>query len=296
VGYTGGNVSAEAWLDGDLVPLERAGPSVASSTFHMGSGVFDGLMAYWNHDHWHLHLGSRHFERFCAGCRRMDLAHPWSPAQLEEAALSLLSGCERRTHYLRPIAFKPQPEILLAPSRRLPASICLFAVVAERDRAEPLRAAISPVTRISSDAIPVDWKICGAYANSYLAQVRARSDGFDTAIFLDRRGRVSEAPAANLFLLKGERLVTPALDADVFPGLTRSLLLSLAAELEVPAEVRPVEPAELRSCDGAFLCSTLMEIKPLAALEDRALQTSSLPAYQRLLSAFRSVTHERRSA
>ncbi|MGN6215474.1 MAG: aminotransferase class IV [Solirubrobacterales bacterium] len=287
------DVSAEAWLNGRIVPRGAADPSVASSTFHMGSGVFDGLMAYWNEDHWHLHLACEHLLRFCAGCERMGLAHGWSAAQLEAGARELLARCPAMTRYLRPIAFRPQPEILLAPSRELPVSVCLFAVAAERDRDGGLTAGVSPVRRVSSEAIPVAWKICGAYANSFIAQTQALEDGFDTAIFLDRSGRVCEASVANLFFIAGESLVTPDLGADVFPGLTRELVLRLARERGVATSVRDVAPAELASFDGAFACSTLMEIRPLARIDAISLRTESLPLFRRIRAWFRDLTHER---
>lgn len=286
-------ITAMAWIDGRVTDREQASPSVASSTFHMGSGVFDGFMAYWNHDHWHLHLARSHLERFCSGCEQMGLAHGWTASALEQGALELLAHCTPTTHYIRPIAFRPQPEILLAPSRSLPPSVCMFGVAAERDSERSLTAQVSPVRRVSSDAIPVAWKVCGAYANSFIAQTRAEDEGFDTAIFLDRVGRVCEASVANLFFIAGKTLVTPRLDADVFPGLTRSLLLRIAREQGVPAAIRDVDPAELRTFAGALICSTLTEVRPLRSIGDIGFSTSSHPLFQEILSAFRDLTHER---
>ena len=76
-------VSELEWVDGALVPREQGAPSLASSTFHMGTGVFDGIMAYWNEDHFHLHRGREHLVRFKTGAERMDLPFPWEPEQLE---------------------------------------------------------------------------------------------------------------------------------------------------------------------------------------------------------------------
>jgi branched-subunit amino acid aminotransferase/4-amino-4-deoxychorismate lyase len=80
-------VSELAWVDGALVPREQGAPSLASSTFHMGTGVFDGLMAYWNEDHYVLHRVREHLERFRTGAARMDLPFPWEVEQLPVADL-----------------------------------------------------------------------------------------------------------------------------------------------------------------------------------------------------------------
>jgi len=286
-------VTSEAWLDGLVVPTPSASPSVASSTFHMGSGVFDGLMAYRNGDHWHLHLARPHLERFCVGCRRMRLTHNWTPTDLEQGIRELLDRCPSTTHYIRPIAFRGAPEILLTPSESLPISVAMFGVPADRDVPAALRATLSPVQRVSSEAIPVRWKVCGAYANSFIAQTHAQEDGFDTAIFLDRAGRISEASVANVFFIGDEGLVTPHLRADVFPGLTRVLVLWLAEQLGVPVAVRDVDGTELDQFTGGFICSTLMEIKPLTVIDSVRFDTTSSPIFEAILSAFRDLTHER---
>jgi branched-chain amino acid aminotransferase len=287
------SITEHVWLNGRLAPRHSAGPSVASSTFHMGSGVFDGFMAYRNGDHWHLHLARAHLDRFCRGCKRMGMPHDWSPEALEEGARLLLADCPARTHYIRPIAFRAQAEILLAPSRSLSTSVCIFGATAERDDDAALTAHISPVVRVSSDAIPISWKVCGAYANSYIAQTRAQDDGFDTAIFLDRKGRVCEASAANLFFLEDRALVTPRLEGDVFPGLTRNLILRIARTARVETTVRDVFPAELRRFSGAFVCSTLMELRPLKRIDDTPFGTANDPTFRQILTAFRNLAHER---
>ena len=283
-------IGAQAWVDGRILARESAAPSVASSTFHMGTGVFDGLMAYWNSDHWHLHLGRRHLQRFALGCRRMRLPLGWSVAELEAGVHELLDTCERTTQYVRPIAFRGAPEILLVPSRRLPVTVCVFAVQAERDVDAPVSCMLSSVQRLSSRAIPVAWKVCGAYANSFLAQTEAIERGYDTALLLDGHGNLSEAAVSNIFLVSEARLITPALAADVFPGLTRSLLIALARDDGIVVEERAVRPRELERCDAAFLCSTLLELRPLARIGKRELASGAHPIVQTLITRFRDLT------
>jgi branched-chain amino acid aminotransferase len=284
-------VSDLAWVDGELVPREQGAPSLASSTFHMGTGVFDGLMAYWNDDHYHLHRADEHLQRFKTGAERMDLPFPWTTEQLEEGVRALLDTCPRRTHYIRPIAFRGAPEIMLVASRELPVNACIFAVEVERDVPDPLRGAIVDVERVSSRAIPVAWKVCGTYANSFLAQRTAFARGADVGVLLDGRGRLAEASTSNLFLIDGDALVTPSIDADVFPGITRRCVLEIAERIGVEAVERPVDPAELARCDGAFLASTMLELRPFGAIDETRFATAEHPLYRRVRSAFDAITH-----
>lgn len=284
-------VSELAWVDGEIVPREQGAPSLASSTFHMGTGVFDGIMAYWNDDHYHLHRAGEHLERFKTGAARMDLPFPWEPEQLEEGIRALLDGLPQRTHYIRPIAFRGAPEIMLVASRELAVNVCIFAVEAGRDETAPMRGAIVEVERVSSRAIPVSWKVCGTYANSFLAQRRAFERGADVGVLLDGRGRLAEASTSNLFLIRDEALVTPSIDADVFPGITRRSVLESARALGVAAVERPVDPGELACCEGAFLASTMLELRPFDAIDDVRFPAPRHPLFERIRSDFDAATH-----
>jgi branched-chain amino acid aminotransferase len=284
-------VSDSAWVDGELVPRELGAPSLASSTCHMGTGVFDGIMAYWNGDHFHLHRLREHLLRFKTGAARMDLPFPWEPEQLEAGIRALLDSCPRRTHYIRPIAFRGAPEIMLVASRELAVNACIFAVEVERDVRDPLRGTIVEVERVSSRAIPVAWKVCGTYANSFLAQRRAFERGADVGVLLDGAGRLAEASTSNLFLIRDGALVTPSLDADVFPGITRRSVLEIAERIGVEAIERPVDPLELAGCDGAFLASTMLELRPFSAIDDVRFATAADPLYRRIRAEFDAATH-----
>jgi branched-chain amino acid aminotransferase len=283
-------VSEHAWVDGRLVARDSAAPSVASSSFHMGTGVFDGLMAYWNDDHWYLHLAGRHLERFVAGCEKMRLPFAWSAADLEQGVRELLGTCAETTHYVRPIAFRGGPEIRLVPSRGMPVTVCIFATAARRGLEAPLSCGVSSFRRVSRTAIPISWKICGAYANSFLAQTEALEQGHDTAVLIDAEDNLSEAAVSNLFLVQGEALVTPSLSGDVFPGLTRSLLIDVAEGMGLAVEERDVKASEIESFDGAFLCSTMLEVRPLARLGSHRFRWESHPVFQALHGRFRELT------
>ncbi len=284
-------MSELAWVDGGLVPREQGAPSLASSTFHMGTGVFDGIMAYWNGDHFHLHRVEEHLLRFKTGAARMDLPFPWTVAELEAGIRALLDTCPQRTHYIRPIAFRGAPEIMLVASRELPVSACVFAVEVERDVADPMRGTIVAVQRVSSRAIPVAWKVCGTYANSFLAQRMAFARGADVGVLLDGAGRLAEASTSNLFLIRDGALVTPSVDADVFPGITRRSVLEIAERIGVAAVERDVDPHELARCEGAFLASTMLELRPFAAIDDVPFQTAAHPLFRRVRAEFDAATH-----
>ena len=283
----------QAWFNGRIVSLGAAAPSVASNSFHMATGVFDGLMAYWNRDHYYLHRAAEHLERFKAGCHNMDMDFGWSASDLEAGIVELLRHCPNRTHYIRPICYRGGPSVPSITWRGTsqPVDVSIFGVACGRDDATPMAAQISPIERISGRAAPVRWKACGVYVNSFLAQHTAEQAGFDTGVMLDRVGRLAEASTSNLFFVRGSELVTPALTPEIFPGITRKVIVEIAAKLGINVVERDVYPEELGDFDAAFLCATLIELRPLSCIGEHSYESSSHPMFVAVLDSFRKITH-----
>jgi branched-chain amino acid aminotransferase len=285
--------STSSWFNGRIGSLEQGAPSVASISFHLGTGVFDGMMAYWNEDHYYLHRVEEHLVRFREGAARLGLTLPWTVEELAQGIDELLAQEPKGTQYIRPIAYRRAPELWVTGAEGRPVDVSIFTVKTDRARDidAPISCQISSVERISSRSIPKQTKVSGAYVNSLHARRMAEAAGFDDGVMFDREGRLAEASAANVFLIIDDRLVTPPLNPDVFPGITRRVVLDLAREAGVEVQEVDCDHAHLARAEGAFLCSTLMEIRAIDRLGDRALNTAELSAFQQLLKDFRRVTH-----
>jgi branched-chain amino acid aminotransferase len=283
--------SQQAWFNGTVGETAKADPSVASNTLHLGIAVFDGIMAYRNGSRWYVHRRDEHLDRFLTGSARMELDVPWQLADLTAGIDELLDTLPPRTHYLRPIAYRTGPEVFFQVEEDTSA-VCVFAVPVGRDADAPYRCQLSPVRRVHHRSIPATWKVSGAYANSWLAEREARAAGADTGLMLDYRGRIAEASASNVFFVAGETLITPKLDGDVFPGITRAVVLECAAALGIEAVERDVWPFELDRFDAAFVSGTLCELRALDRIDGYVYGSTGHHVYRRLLAAFRDITHQ----
>ncbi|MDP8964309.1 MAG: aminotransferase class IV [Cyanobacteriota bacterium] len=284
------DVTPIAWYNGRLVQREQASPSIASHSLHLGIGVFDGIMAYWNGDRYYIHRLEAHLNRLRHGATQMGLGFSWSNADLKSGIESLLDEAPHTNYYIRPIVYRKGSYLNF--NEAMPVDVAILAVTVERDVDKPLKTHISPFERVSGQAIPVTWKICGTYVNSYLSRRAAQLEGFDDAILLDQSGRITEATAANLFFLQKETVITPTLTPNIFPGITRYTLLDVAQSLGIEVIERDVRPAELGTFDGAFLSATMMELKPLATIGDYQYESSNHLLFRRFLQEFREITHQ----
>jgi branched-chain amino acid aminotransferase len=285
--------SAHSWCNGLIKEREEGAPSVASISFHLGTGVFDGMMAYWNRDHYQIFRGEDHLVRFRRGAACMGLDFPWTVDELLSGIEQLLECEPKGTQYIRPIAFRGGPELWVTGSEGRPVDLTIFTVRTEtyRDLDAPIACEISSVERISSRSIPGQIKVSGAYVNSFYARKSAEKSGFDDGLMFDREGHLTEASAANVFLIVGERLLTPRLKPDVFPGITRRVVIELATMLGIDVCEVEVRRDALTRVEGAFLCSTLMELRAVSTIGGRALPTTEMPIYRKLVQAFRELTH-----
>lgn len=279
-----------AWHNGKLVEREQAAPSIASHSLHLGIGVFDGIMAYWNGDRYYIHRLESHLDRLRNGSTNMGLEFAWSNEDLKMGILSLLDEVPKTNYYIRPIVYRSVPQLNF--SDAMPVDVTILAVTIARDVDTSITCHISQYERVSGSAIPITWKICGTYVNSYLSRRAAELAGFNDAILLDREGRITEAAVANLFLLKKDTIITPALTPNIFPGITRATILDIAISEGIEVIERDIRPEELGNFDGAFLAATMMELKPLTSIHPYQYDSSTHPLFRRILEEFREITHQ----
>lgn len=259
----------------------------------MGTGVFDGLMAYWNDGFYRLHEAEAHFDRLLTGAHHMGMPVTHSTAELIAAVKELLASVPNQTYYIRPIVFRGGAELWLTGAEGRPVDIAIFGVPAPRGDTTPIDCELSEIERVSSRAMPVAWKVCGLYVNSFLARRNAEKSGSKDGLMLDREGRIAEASAANVFFVSDGSLVTPPLNPDVFPGITRRVVMEMAAQERIDVEERNIWPDELSNTQGAFLCSTLMELKPISSIGLKKFSNSGRhPVFEKIQTAFHQLTQK----
>ena len=123
-----------------------------------------------------------------------------------------------------------------------------------------------------------------SYAENMGAQDAAIAAGADDALLVAHDGTVLEAPTANVFWREGDRLLTPALELPILAGVTRAALLEVT-EYETEEGVFPL--ARLLEADEVFLCSSIGEVMPVAAVDETAFGLG--PAAHELQRALRSL-------
>ncbi|HKY52544.1 MAG TPA: branched-chain amino acid transaminase [Candidatus Limnocylindria bacterium] len=272
--------SAWAFLDGKYVPIREAQIPVMTHAFNYGTGVFEGIRAYWNAEQeqlYGLHL-REHFSRLHRSAKIMRIAIPHRADELVAIAVELLRRCGyREDAYIRPVAYKSTP-IIGVRLHNLDDGFTMFAVPFGNyiDIDKGIACHVSSWRRVDDNAIPARAKITGSYVNAALAKSEAEEAGFAEAIVLTNDGHVSEGSAANLFLVREGTLITPPATDNILEGIVRSSVMRIAGDLGIPIEVRSIDRTELYVSDEMFMCGTGVQISPVISVDHRQVGTGTV--------------------
>ncbi len=281
---------------GELQRLGDVRLSPATHALNYGTGVFEGIRAYWNEGRGTLQVLKlrEHFERFERSCRVLRIELPGTVDELCETTLEILRrNAPREDTYIRPLAYKAAEAVGV--NLKGESQLTIFTVpMANYVELTGLKVCVSSWRRTPDTSIPARGKLTGSYINTALAVDEAQRAGYDDAIFLTQDGHVSEASAANIFLLRKGQLITPPVTADILEGIARDCVMELAEkELGMPVLERDVDRTELYAADEVFLSGTGFQIAPIVEVDGRPVGTGSIgPIAERLQELYFKAARE----
>lgn len=279
------------WVDGELVPADRATISVYDRGFRTGEGVFETLRAYGTH----VFRLQAHLERARHGAAELGF-EPGPPHRLaravEATAAANLDALQGADSALR-LTVSPGPIDPASPIPGRPTGPPTVVVTSH-----PL----APVpTAVTAASVPLHRELPHVKAVSHLLSLtagrRAAELGADEALLTDGAGHVLEGAGSNVFAVLDELLVTPPLDAGLLAGVTRGVVLELADRIGLAHVERALPLGELTGAREAFLTSTTREVVALHRVDGHAIGDAAPgPVTRRLQEAYAAeVAREARS-
>jgi branched-chain amino acid aminotransferase len=262
------------WLNGSFVDFDDAKIHVLTHGLHYATGVFEGIRCYKTINGSAIFRLGDHIQRLLDSgkCYFMDLG--FSKQQLEKAAIETVKANGMDECYIRPIAYYGYGKMGVNP---MPNKVSIAIAVWKwdeylKDGADKgARLMVSSWTRIDPKSLPMHAKATANYANSALARVEAIKAGFDEAVMLNSAGRVVEASAENIFIVKSGLLATPPTSSGALEGLTRDSVIKIAEDNKIKCEIHDIARDELYLADEVFLTGTAAEIKPVGEIDNRMI-------------------------
>ncbi|MDJ0707289.1 MAG: branched-chain amino acid transaminase [Leptolyngbyaceae cyanobacterium MO_188.B28] len=274
----------QAYLKNQFLPFDQANLSIATHALHYGTAVLGGIRGWPASDN----PNRIRLFRLDAHCQRLSHSAKYlgcaiAPDTLKSTLIEFVRLNQPRfPFYLRPLIYTSS--LGIAPRlHQVDKDLLIYGIpMADYLPKTGVRCRISSWSRQEDSSQPLRGKTSAAYIASALAKTEAVASGFDEAILMNSQGKVSEASAMNLFLVRKGQLITPSVDQDILEGITRDSILTLAKDLGVPTLERPVDKSELFIADEIFLCGTAAQIAPVVNVE-----TYSLPRDRPLTTRLR---------
>ncbi len=286
-----------AWFGGRCVPFAEATLSVATHALHYGTGAFGGMRALPNPADTSeilLFRVDRHARRLSQSAR---LLLTELPEETVHHAITAFLQANRPTCpiYLRPFVYTS--DLGIAPRlHNIQTDFLIYGIeMGDYLSPEGVSCRISSWCRQEDRSLPLRGKISGAYITSSLAKTEAVKSGFDEALLLNSRGKVSEASGMNLFIVRDGVLITPGVDQDILEGITRASIMELARAMDIPVLERAVDKTELMIADEVFLSGTAARVTPVRRIESTDL-SSHRPVMERLRDRLTAITEGRDSS
>lgn len=247
-------------INGCFLPSGEAPPIFADQGLLYGFGLFETVLVREGKPL----LMDAHLERLLAGCTALNLALPCSPEEIDCLAQETvrrngLRDCALRLTLTAGQSPGETPGTLLISTRPLPYR--------PEDYRKGFAAGWVPFPRNERSPL-VKLKTLN-YLENLLARREARRKGWDEAIFLNTAGLVAEGTASNVFIVREGKVITPAADQGLLPGIMRRAVLEACCRVGLTAEERPVLPQELEGAEECFLTNSLMVVMPLVKINGR---------------------------
>src|SRR5262245_10767989 len=278
------------YIDGKYYDEKSAKVSVFDHGLLYGDGVFEGIRAY----NGRVFKLKEHIDRLFSSAKAILLNIPMSHAQVTEAVLETCRRNKIRDGYIRLVVTRGAGGLGLNPYKCKRASIIVIADKIQLYPPELYERGMDiitvPTTRNLHSALNPAIKSLN-YLNNILAKIEAINSGCEEAIMLNAEGFVAECTGDNIFIGKGDQLLTPPLSAGALYGITRSVVIELAREAGLVVSEPNLTRYDLFNADECFLTGTGAEVIAVVKIDGRVIGSGRPgPMTKRLVKKYKVLT------
>ncbi|MDP1538315.1 MAG: D-amino acid aminotransferase [Burkholderiales bacterium] len=275
------------YLNGEFMPIEEARIPVLDRGFIFGDGVYEVIPVYSKHP---FRL-PEHLRRLQYSLDKVRITNPHSDAEWARLAkeiiqrnagddqsvyLQITRGVAKRDHAF-PKGVKPTVFMMSTPLvTPAPALV---------------ESGVACISAQDYRWLNCDIKSVSLLGNCLLRQLSADVDATETILFRD--GRLTEASASNVFVVKDGVLLTPPKDNLVLPGITYDVVIEIARAREFQLEVRAVTEAEVRSADEIWITSSTKEVLAVTTFDGKPVgEGTPGPLFRRMHALYQQFKQE----
>jgi branched-chain amino acid aminotransferase len=280
----------KVYIDGKFYSEGEAKISVFDHGLLYGDGIFEGIRTY----NGRVFKLQEHIERLYYSAKAILLTIPITPAEMTRAVIETCRANDLRDGYVRLVVTRGVGTLGLNPNRCKHPSVIVIAgkiqLYPEQMYTSGMEIVTVPTTRNLINAVNPAIKSLN-YLNNILAKIEANIAGVEEAIMLNSEGFVAECTGDNIFIVKGQHLLTPPLSAGALYGITRGVAMQLACEAGLQTGEPNLTRYDLFNADECFLTGTGAELIPVVKIDGRQIGTGAPgPVTRDLIERYRALT------
>ncbi|MDD5290078.1 MAG: branched-chain amino acid transaminase [Patescibacteria group bacterium] len=264
------------WLNGKIVPLEKASFLNFHQGLNYGACVYEGIRFYKTKKGSAIFRLKAHLDRFFYSASVLNMDLGVTKNNFAKAIINLIRVNKATSGYIRPIAFYSEPKMgINIVGAKLTVMVLIWPWQDSLQK-KSVKMKIVKIKRLDPATVDLKAKISGYYANGLLGFLEARRAGFDEPLFLDVKGFVAEGAVNNIFIIKNNILYTPKLK-NILGGITRDSIIQIARDLKIKVYEKNIRPDFMRQADDIFLTGTGIELEYVTKI-DRYFSKNSAPS------------------
>ncbi len=248
--------------NGRLLPLDQVRLSPGQAGIINGWGVFSTVRVYQGQPF----ALERHFRRLSRDAKLLEIPLPVDYDRLHRAIRELIHANKADESCIR-IYFIYNKVGIWRSDEPFPTTDMVLYTIDLPQRTGPTQLALVPHGRHAANPL-TGTKVISWLNNVWTVETKAHHRGFDDVVLLNERNEVAECTAANLFIVKGGKVTTPPLTTGCLAGVSRAILMEIAAEAGAPIEERAFDVVELSLADEVFITSTTRQVQSVDRIEE----------------------------
>ncbi|OGH59194.1 MAG: branched-chain-amino-acid transaminase [Candidatus Lindowbacteria bacterium RIFCSPLOWO2_12_FULL_62_27] len=282
-------MAGKIFLNGKWVDHDQAVVSVFDHGLLYGDGVFEGIRSYGGK----IFRLTEHVERLYDSAKAIRLTIPYDPRQMSDHIKSSVRTNGLKDGYIRAVVTRGAGDLGLDPDKCQTPTVFIIAdsitLYPKQFYDEGLSIVTVPTRRNVPEALNPRIKSLN-YLNNILAKIEGKLSGCVEALMLTDSGFVCECTGDNIFCLRQNVLLTPPVYLGALKGITRGVVMDLAAARGLTVQETPFTRHELFTADEVFLTGTAAEIVPVTRLDGRVIGSGRPgPQTRALTAAFRDL-------
>lgn len=282
----------KVFLDGKLVDEKDAVVSVFDHGLLYGDGVFEGTRIYSRN----ISFLEEHIDRLFDSAKVIALDIGMTKEELIQATVDVCKANGLENGYIRHVVTRGAGTLGLNPYLCEKASVIIIAdnikLYPQEMYDNGMKIITAGTMRNMPEALNPRVKSLN-YLNNVMAKIEAINAGVMECLMLNPQGYVAEASGDNVFVVKGNKLITPPTWCGALEGITRDKVMMLACKQGLEVVEQVMTRYEIWTADEVFLTGTAAEVIAVVELDKRPIgEGKPGPVTNKLIDAYRKLVVE----